>query len=157
MTIQKSHSRADENIIRIPAIGLDLTVRVDPSTTSGQFCFIDTVNAPGFGPPRHRHTETEVFRVMEGRYLFEVDGEQFFAEEGDVVTVPGGAEHAFVNVTDRPARQYILIAPGLDAAAFFTGLADVMRDGRPDTDKLNAFAQKWQVEFTGPPLALPRE
>jgi mannose-6-phosphate isomerase-like protein (cupin superfamily) len=155
MTIQKHHSKADENIICIPEIGLDLTVRVDPSATSGAFCFIDTINAPGFGPPLHRHVETEVFRVLEGRYLFEVDGDQFYAEEDDVVTVPGGAAHAFVNVTDRPARQYILITPGLDAKAFYNGLAEVMRDGRPDTAALNLFAQTWQVEFLGPPLALP--
>ncbi len=157
MTIQMSHSRSTEGVIKIPAIGLELSVRVDPSTTGGAFCFIDTVNAPGFGPPRHRHRETEVFRVMEGRYLFEVDGAQFYAEEGDVVTVPGGAAHAFVNVTDRPARQYILIAPGLDAKAFFLGLAGVMRDGRPDTTALNVFAKNWDVEFLGPPLTVPAE
>lgn len=155
MAIQRSHSRATEEPIHIPAIGLHLTVRLDPVTTGGQYCFIDTINAPGFGPPRHRHTEAEVFRVMEGRYLYEVDGEQFYAEEGDVVTIPGGAAHAFINVTDKPARQYILIAPGLDAQAFFTELAGVMRDGRPDTDALNAFGRKWQVEFLGPPLSLP--
>ena len=155
MTIQMSHSKATEEVIKIPAIGLELGVRVDPSTTGGAFCFIDTVNAPGFGPPRHRHKETEVFRVMEGRYLFEVDGARFYADEGDVVTVPGGAAHAFVNVTDRPARQYILIAPGLDARAFFLGLADVMRDGRPDTAALNVFAKTWDVEFLGPPLTVP--
>ncbi|MDM9628173.1 cupin domain-containing protein [Rhizobium sp. S152] len=154
MTIQMSHSKTSEEIIKIPAIGLELSVRVDPSTTGGEFCFIDTINAPGFGPPRHRHKETEVFRVMEGRYLFEVDGAQFYAEEGDVVTVPGGAAHAFVNVTDRPARQYILIAPGLDARAFFLGLAGVMRDGRPDAAALNVFAGTWDVEFLGPPLAV---
>ncbi|WP_283194533.1 cupin domain-containing protein [Rhizobium sp. AN80A] len=157
MTIEMSHSKATEEVIKIPAIGLELGVRVDPSTTGGAFCFIDTVNAPGFGPPRHRHKETEVFRVMEGRYLFEVDGARFYADEGDVVTVPGGAAHAFVNVTDRPARQYILIAPGLDARAFFLGLADVMRDGRPDTAALNVFAKTWDVEFLGPPLTVPTE
>lgn len=157
MAIQTSHSKSTEEVIKIPAIGLELGVRVDPSTTGGAFCFIDTVNAPGFGPPRHRHKETEVFRVMEGRYLFEVDGVQFYAEEGDVVTVPGGAAHAFVNVTDRPARQYILITPGLDARAFFLGLADVMRDGRPDTAALNVFAKTWDVEFLGPPLTVPTE
>ncbi len=155
MTIQTSHSKASEEVIKIPAIGLELSVRVDPSTTGGEFCFIDTVNAPGFGPPRHRHRETEVFRVMEGRYLFEVNGVQFYAEEGDVVTVPGGAAHAFVNVTDKPARQYILIAPGLDAKAFFTGLAGVMRDGRPDAAALDVFAKAWDVEFLGPPLTVP--
>ena len=71
------------------------------------------------------------------------------------MTVPGGASHAFVNVTDKPARQYILIAPGLDAKAFFTGLAGVMRGGRPDAAALNLFGEQWKVEFLGPPLTVP--
>lgn len=155
MTIQISHSKASEDSIKIPAIGLDLKVRVATGTTDGAFSFIDTANDPGFGPPLHRHPEAEVFRVMEGRYLFEVDGQQFYAEEGDVVTVPGGCAHAFVNVTDKVARQYILIAPAFDAEAFFTEMAYVMRNGRPDSEELNAFGRKWKMEFLGPPLKAP--
>ena len=56
------------------------------------------------------------------------------------------------NVTDAPARQYILITPALDAAAFFTELAGTMRDGVPDRAALNAFGVKWGIEFLGPPL-----
>ena len=66
--------------------------------------------------------------------------------------IPGGVEHGFVNVTDKPARQYMLIAPALDAEAFFTELAATMRDGLPDQAALNAFGLKWNVEFLGPPL-----
>ena len=40
-----------------------------------------------------------------------------------MVSIPGGAEHGFVNVTYKPARQYLLVLPALDAAAFFTELA----------------------------------
>ena len=69
-----------------------------------------------------------------------------------MVSIPGGAEHAFVNVSDKPGRQFILIAPGLDAEAFFTELAETMRNGSSDSARLNAFAAKWAVEFVGPPL-----
>src|SRR5579875_1129823 len=113
---------------------------------------IETENAPGMGPPLHRHRETEIFRVLEGRYLFALDGERFEAASGDVVVVPGGAAHAFRNIGRDPARQFIVITPGLDAAAFFTGLAAVMRDGRPDPAALAAFGAEWQVEFLGPPI-----
>ena len=147
-----SHSRATETPIKIPAIGLELFVRLPPAASAGEFCFIDTINGPGKGPPLHRHREAEIFRVIEGRYLYQVDGRRFFAEVGDVVSVPGGAAHGFVNVTDAPARQFILITPALDAAAFFTELAATMRDGLPDRDALNAFGEKWAVEFLGPPL-----
>ncbi|WP_082928947.1 cupin domain-containing protein [Rhizobium aegyptiacum] len=153
MTVSKSLTESSERIVKIPAIGLQLSVRVDPSENGGAFCFIDTTNEPGFGPPRHRHKETEIFRVLEGRYLFDVDGRQFFASEGDVVTVHGGVPHAFVNVTDRPARQYVMIWPGMDAAGFFAGLAELMEAGRPDLESLNRFGRLWDVEFLGPPLS----
>lgn len=147
-------SRGDEAPITIPAIGLDLFVRLPPSSNGGMMTVIETINAPGFGPPRHRHNEVEVFRVLEGRYLYEVDGKRFHAEVGDLVTVPGGAEHGFVNITDRPARQLIMILPGLDAARFFTELGGVMKDGLPDQQMLNNFGRRWAVEFLGPPVKL---
>lgn len=145
-------STGEENPIAVPAIGLDLFVRLPPGASEGALTVIETVNAPGYGPPRHRHREVEVFRVLEGEYLYDVDGRRFTARAGDVVSVPGGAAHAFVNVTDRPARQLVMILPGLDATKFFTELGAVMRDGVPDTQALNEFGRRWQVEFLGPPL-----
>jgi quercetin dioxygenase-like cupin family protein len=152
MTFDFIHSRHDEPPILIPVIGLELFVRLPPALTGGKLTVIDTVNAPGFGPPLHRHAETEIFRVLSGRYLFETDGKRFHAETGDVISVPSGAAHAFVNVTDAPARQTIVIVPGLDAAAFFTQLGEVMRNGVPDPVQLNVFGRKWGIEFLGPPL-----
>jgi quercetin dioxygenase-like cupin family protein len=157
MSIEFIHSSGAEPPIRIPAIGLDLHVRMAGSASGEAFTFIETTNAPGAGPPRHKHPEAEIFRVLEGRYLYEADRLRFYAEEGDVVSIPGGAEHGFVNVTDKPARQYILITPALDAAAFFTELAGVMKDGLPDRTALNTFGAKWQVEFLGPPVSRTEE
>lgn len=153
MTLRFSHSRGTEPPIRIPAIGLDLFVRVPPGVSDGALCCIETINAPGKGPPLHRHREAEIFRVIEGRYLYAVDGRRFHAEAGDVVCVPGGAAHGFVNVTAAPARQFVLMTPALDAASFFTGLAAVMQDGIPDRAALDAFGAAWGVEFLGPPLS----
>jgi quercetin dioxygenase-like cupin family protein len=152
MSFSFLHSTSQERPILIPAIGLSLRVRVPPETTGGVLTSIETVNAPGFGPPLHRHRETEISYVLEGRYLFEVDGRRFTAGAGDVVTAPGGSAHAFVSLDGVPARQFIQILPGLDAAAFFLGLGEVMRDGKLDRSALNAFGTRWHVEFLGPPL-----
>ena len=138
--------------ILLPEIGLELRVRLPRQHSAGQLTIIETVNAPGFGPPLHRHAETEVFYVTSGRYLFEVDGRRFHAVAGDVVCVPGGAAHGFVNVTDAPAGQFVLIMPGLDAVAFFNGLHAVMASGAPDRAALAEFGRRWGVEFLGPPL-----
>ena len=105
MSISFVHSRGTEPPIKIPAMGLDLFVRLPPVMSGGEFCLIETINAPGKGPPMHRHRQAEIFRVIEGRYLYSVDGRRFFANVGDVVSIPGGAVHGFVNVTDAPARQ----------------------------------------------------
>jgi quercetin dioxygenase-like cupin family protein len=152
MAFDFHHSTHDEKPILVPQIGLTLRVRVPPETTGGALTAIETVNAPGYGPPLHRHRETEIFYVPEGHYLFEVDSIRLDACAGDVVTVPGGRAHAFVNLGQAPARQFIQILPALDATAFFRGLGEVMRDGKLDKDALNLFGRKWQVEFLGPPL-----
>ena len=152
MTFNPWHSRRDEDTIQIPAIGLDLRVRLPNRISGGALEMIETINAPGFGPPLHRHPETEVFRVLKGRYLDQLGDRRFFAEAGEVISLPGGTAHAFVNVTDAPAEQLILILPGIDALAFFTELGDVMKAGMPAKDVLNSFGRRWNVEFLGPPL-----
>lgn len=146
------HSHRDEAPIRVPAIGLELFVRLPSASNGDAMTVIETINAPGSGPPRHRHRETEIFRVMEGRYLYEADGRRFLAEAGDLVTVPGGVAHGFVNLGETPARQLIMILPGLDAAAFFTQLGALMQDGLPPRDAMQAFGTAWGMEFLGPPL-----
>jgi quercetin dioxygenase-like cupin family protein len=156
MTFEFLHSTHQETPVVIPQIGLELLVRVPPQATGGILTSIETTNAPGFGPPLHRHRETEVFYVLEGCYLFQIDDKRITAGIGDVVVAPGGAAHAFVNITDKPARQFIQILPGLDAMAFFLGLGEVMRDGTLDRNALNAFGKLWQVEFLGPPLKVGR-
>jgi quercetin dioxygenase-like cupin family protein len=138
--------------VKIPALGLDLIVTLSPEISGGALSVIETVNAPGFGPPMHRHHETEVFRVLEGRYLFESNGRRFEAAAGDTVSVPGGDAHAFVNITEKPARQLIMILPAMDAALFFTELGKFFQ-GKPDRDALNVFGRPWGVEFLGPPLS----
>jgi quercetin dioxygenase-like cupin family protein len=155
MTFQFFHSTPENlSAVKIPAIGLELTVRLPPEASGKTLTVIETVNAPGFGPPLHRHRETEVFRVLEGRYRFEIDGERFEAGAGEVISVPGGIGHRFVNITDKPAQQLVMILPGMDAQAFFVGLGQLMANGRLDPATLNAFGREWGVEFLGPPLSV---
>jgi len=147
MPFSFAHSRNDEPVIAVPAIGLEVRVRLSSKSTGEGLAIMETTNAPGLGKPLHTHPETEVFHVLAGRYLYEVDGRRFYAESGDVITVPGGMAHAFVNVTDAPARQFILIMPGL-----FKDLRDLTKDGKIDVAALNVYGEKWGSRFLGPPL-----
>lgn len=146
------HSRRGQDVISIPAIGLDVCVRLPAEASGGALAIIETTHAPNFGPPLHCHRATEIFRVLVGRYLFQLDDRLFLAEAGDVVSVPSGVAHAFVNVSDDPGRQIVVILPGFDAALFFAGLGTVMEDGVHHRDVLNRFGQDWGVEFLGPPI-----
>jgi quercetin dioxygenase-like cupin family protein len=138
--------------VKIPELGLELTVCLPGRALNGAMTVMETVNAAGFGPPLHRHREAEVFRVMEGAYLYEVDGNRFQAHPGDVVCVPGGAAHAFLNVSDKPSRQLVMMLPAMNAERFFLELAAVLASPHCDRAALNAFGAPWSVEFLGPPL-----
>ncbi|MCU1222093.1 MAG: cupin protein [Edaphobacter sp.] len=157
MPFQFFHSLPDDpSVLKIPALGLELTVRLPPEASANELAIIETTNAPGFGPPLHRHSETEIFRVLEGRYLFEVDGKRFEAGTGEVISVPGGVAHTFVNITDKPAHQLVIMQPGMDAYGFFSGLGETFAKGHPDRDALNIFGKPWGVEFLGPPLSIDK-
>lgn len=147
---------ADGNLLHIPEMGLELRVTLPSSISGNVMTILETVNAPGFGPPLHRHRETEVFRVLDGRYLYEVDGQRFEAGEGDTVSVPGGAVHAFVNISDVPGRQLVMMIPGMDAYGFFEGLGRVFAQGRPTLEMLNTYGAAWHMEFLGGPIRICR-
>jgi len=154
MAFEPYHSHAGkEKPVVIPALGLKLSVRLPLDISGGAITIMETVNAPGFGPPLHRHHETEAFPVLEGVYLYEVNGRRFHGKAGDVISVPGGTAHAFVNVGDRPARQMVLMLPAMDAVRFFTELAKVLAIGHADRETLNTFGASWGVEFVGAPLS----
>jgi len=137
----------------IPAFGVELTVELPPDASDNHaLTILETVNAPGSGPPLHRHQQAEIFRVLEGRYLYEVNGHRFEADAGDVISIPGGDAHGFLNISDKPSRQFVMILPGIDAQKFFSDLNELFMNGKPDMATLNAFGQPWGVEFLGPPI-----
>lgn len=60
---------------------------------------------PGGGPKPHRHAYPETFVVIEGNATFTVDGETMQAKAGNVIVVPAGVVHAFVNAGPGVLRQ----------------------------------------------------
>ena len=60
---------------------------------------------PGSGPKLHRHPYEEVFIVQEGSVTFTAGDDIIEASGGQVVVVPAGVPHKFVNSGDGPLRQ----------------------------------------------------
>ncbi|HEX5505562.1 MAG TPA: cupin domain-containing protein [Thermomicrobiales bacterium] len=60
---------------------------------------------PGSGPRLHRHPYTEVFVVLEGQATFIAGEDVLEAGCGQVVVVPAGVPHKFVNSGPGRLRQ----------------------------------------------------
>ncbi len=60
---------------------------------------------PGTGPKLHRHPYEEVFVVQEGSATFTVEDQTLEATSGQIVIVPAGVPHKFVNTGDGPLRS----------------------------------------------------
>jgi mannose-6-phosphate isomerase-like protein (cupin superfamily) len=60
---------------------------------------------PGGGPKLHRHPYEEVCVIQEGTATFTAGDERVVASGGQVVIVPGGVPHKFVNTGEGRLRQ----------------------------------------------------
>lgn len=64
------------------------------------------VNAePGRGASLHKHEYDELFIVLEGEATILGADEELKVRGGDLVVVPAGQPHGFVNSGDGPLRQ----------------------------------------------------
>jgi mannose-6-phosphate isomerase-like protein (cupin superfamily) len=67
--------------------------------------FIVVDAPPGSGPKLHRHPYEEVFVVQEGSATFTAGDETIEVKGGQVVVVPAGVAHKFVNSGNGRLRQ----------------------------------------------------
>ena len=65
--------------------------------------FVDA--EPGRGPALHRHDYDEVFVVQEGQATMVAGDRELTVNAGDIVVVPAGQPHAFVNSGAGRLRQ----------------------------------------------------
>jgi mannose-6-phosphate isomerase-like protein (cupin superfamily) len=65
------------------------------------------------GNPRHRHPPSEVYYVLEGRGVVEIDGATTAVGPGTAVSIPGDAWHSLANTGAGPLR--LLYAFGVDS------------------------------------------
>jgi quercetin dioxygenase-like cupin family protein len=67
--------------------------------------FFLTEGPPGSGPELHRHPYAEVFVIQDGGVTFTVGEDTIEAAAGQIVVVPAGAPHKFVNSGTTGARH----------------------------------------------------
>jgi mannose-6-phosphate isomerase-like protein (cupin superfamily) len=68
-------------------------------------CAIFVDAPPGRGPSLHRHPYVEVLITQEGRATFFLGDDEREVGAGEMVVVPAGQWHGFVNSGEGPLRQ----------------------------------------------------
>ncbi len=122
------------------------------SQTSARLSIFESLDQPGYGPPRHIHKgEDETFYVLAGEVEFWLEGQTTHHGPGEVVFVERGRQHTFRVLGEMPARMVTVMTPG-----GFDGFFAEMAKGRyripDDMAQIAAIGAKYNLEFTGPPL-----
>lgn len=93
--------------------------------TNGQYAMWEAIVPPGGGPPPHVHSrEEEGFYILEGEVTFQIGEKQVLAVAGMFANMPAGTPHSFKNVSGKPAKMIISVAPaGLEEMFFEFGVA----------------------------------
>jgi quercetin dioxygenase-like cupin family protein len=134
-------------------LGSQIWIKLAGSDTDGNYAIMETVTQPQSGPPLHRHDrQEESFYVLDGDFVFEVDGKRVPAAPGCSVFVPRGTAHAFRNVGSTAGRMLVTVQPaGLDD--FLTAVSDCTdQQGEPNMSIVIPIARRHGLELLGPPL-----
>ena len=85
--------------------GTETASRFEGRDHGASVSFFLTRHPPGAGARLHRHPYEETFIVEQGSAIFTIDGEAVEVSAGQIVIVPAGAPHGFVNSGDGLLRQ----------------------------------------------------
>ncbi len=135
-------------------VGETTLVKVGPTDSDGLLAFFHLDAPPMSGPPRHVHTrEDELFYVLEGELVFELDGVVHTVSTGCTVYLRRGVVHAYQNFTNSTARLLIATTPG-DFSIYFEEMSAMTPvGGMPDMGALAALSEKYGLTILGPPMS----
>lgn len=130
--------------------GSHLTLKAVGADTEGAFALMEYVLAPGGGAGLHRHSrEDETFYVLAGELAVQLDEETTIVTPGELLRIPRGTRHAFVNRGPAPLTALVLLTPaGLEQ--FFVdvaGLSAAAPGGQLDPEAFAALAERYGLDF----------
>ena len=126
--------------------GATILVRASGEATGGAFSLFEEV-APMVDTPRHVHElEDELFYVLEGEHVFEVDGVEHRVGPGGTVFAPRGLPHAQRRVVRGEGRTLVLPVPGgLDG--FFRELAEAEAAGELGPEAYARASERYRITW----------
>jgi quercetin dioxygenase-like cupin family protein len=135
-------------------VGGVLTFKATAGETDGAVTALETIAAPGEGPPLHVHAEDELIYTLDGTFRIRLGEAVHEAQPGSFVFIPSGTPHTWQNVGPQPARFFATIMPASRAfEEFFRRYAELPVNER-DTAAFARLAGETQAfQVIGPPLA----
>jgi quercetin dioxygenase-like cupin family protein len=135
-------------------VGGILTFKVMADASGGALTALETIAAPGEGPPLHVHRdEDETIYILEGRFRVKLADELVDSSPGSFVFIPRGTPHTWKNVTDTPARFFATIVPAALGFERFFVLYSELSPHERGAEAFARLAQETQAfEVLGPPL-----
>lgn len=128
--------RGEAPVLRVGAEMLGFTFT--GAETGGACGLIERVVSPGFQSPpdAHRHTSEDwLCHLLDGRLVFQLDGEVEEMTPGDSLFVPRGVHFRWWNPEQAPARALFLYIPG----GFEQFFADVAEAVTPKADRIHDY------------------
>jgi mannose-6-phosphate isomerase-like protein (cupin superfamily) len=133
----------------LDVFGIHIRIMVPADATDGALSIFEDHNEPGAGPPLHVHYDAdEIFTVVSGAYKFICGESVIEAGAGDVVLVPRGAPHTFLNAGSGPGHLIVTMRPG-GFEGFFKAVADANLQVPDDMAAIAELAQRYHLEFLG--------
>ncbi|MBA2937312.1 cupin domain-containing protein [Paenibacillus sp. CGMCC 1.16610] len=127
--------------------GEQIAYRIQGKDVNNEYSLFDLRMAAkqGNGPIAIHHKADEIFRIIEGEARFHIGGKEFNAGAGDVLVVPRGTPHAFLNIGDSHLHMSIMFTPPGDELIFKEVHGKSM-------DEIIELAKKYEVSVVGPPI-----
>lgn len=150
--VKQGQSRFDERT-KIGDIN-PVDIKVSAKDTEGVLSISEYTGYTKGGPPVHIHpNQDEVFIVLEGEHLFQLDQELHRLTPGDTIFIPRGTPHAPAQLSEK-GKYLFFFTPSGSMEDFFRALGEIKFKGQPPADLMLKIFQSHDMKVVGPPLKI---
>jgi quercetin dioxygenase-like cupin family protein len=126
-----------------------MSVKAAHEQTNGAFSLLEASEPAGFRTTLHIHRDAaEAFYVLEGEYVFFLDGREASCPAGSFIFVPAGMPHGF-RVGGVASRKLNLYTPAA-MVGYFDEVAEAAKAGDVDPNIRSRIALRYSMEVIGP-------
>lgn len=127
-------------------------IKASTELTGGQACVLEVFNSGFGGPPLHVHRKHgEMYYVLEGEYLLQLEDEITALSAGSFAYAAPGVRHTFASAGKAPGRLIITGVPG-GLEIYVREIDRLMAEGA-DEEAIRHLGDEWDTELVGPPLS----